>query len=83
MIHVKNLTSGEILNKQTISLTPHTNSGAITDTTTSIYQLDISHEKKKDKHGEYAIEIYHASPQKVRLIGKTSFLKDGQFIWTK
>ena len=83
IVNIRNLTSGEILNEQTISLAPQLNVGAITDTTTSIFRLDISHEKKKDKSGEYAIEIYHASPQKVRLIGKTSFLKDGQFIWTK
>ena len=83
IVNVRNLTTGEILSEQTISLAPLLNVGAVTDTTTSIFQLDISHEKKKDKSGEYAIEIFHASPQKVRLIGKTSFLKDGQFIWTK
>jgi len=73
IVNIRNLASGEILNKQTISLASQLNVGAITDTTTSIFRLDISHEK----------EIYHASPQKVRLIGKTSFLKDGQFIWKK
>ena len=83
IVNIRNLTSGEILNKQLIPLAPALNVGAITDTTISNYQLDISHEKKKDKSGEYAIEIYHASPSKVRLIGKTSFLKDGQFIWQK
>ena len=83
IMKLKNLTSGEILNETSIPLKLHKNVGANTNTTTSIYQLDVSHEKKKDKFGEYAIEIYHASPQQMRLIGKTSFLKDGQFIWKK
>ena len=82
IVNLRNLTTGEILNENSIPLKFHNNDGTITDTT-SIYQLDISHEKKKDKLGEYVIEIYHATPQKVRLIGKTSFLKDGKFIWKK
>ena len=53
----------------------------IADTTTTNFQLVLEHEKRKDKNGEYVVEIYHIIQNDLTLVGKTTLLKDGEILF--
>lgn len=53
----------------------------IADTTTTNFQLDISHKKRKEKDGEYIVEVYHSYKNTSRLIGTTTIIKDGLILF--
>ncbi len=50
----------------------------IADTTTTKFQLVLEHEKRKEKNGEYVVEVYHIIQDDLTLVGKTTLLKDGE-----
>lgn len=52
-----------------------------TGTTTTDFQLDIPHQKRKKKNGDYVLEIYHLYQGNLQLIEKTTLTKDGKIIF--
>ncbi len=86
IIKVKETQTGKILEERNI---PFVNNSRIidttttedTDTTTTNFQLDISHKKRKEKDGEYIVEVYHSYKNTSRLIGTTTIIKDGLILF--
>ena len=76
-LKVREILSGKTITELNLPLIKNNLRVADTTTTSTNYQLDLAHQKRKKKGGEYVLEIYHATGQTVNLIGKTTLLKDG------
>lgn len=83
----KNIHKGELLLKiketsTGINLTnlniPMMKNQGISDTPTTSFQLVLEHKKRKNKNGEYVVEIYHITQDDSKLVGNATLLKDGE-----
>ena len=75
LLQVKETATGFNLTELNI---PVIKNQGIADTTTTNFQLVLEHEKRKEKNGEYVVEIYHLTQNDLTLVGKTTLLKDGE-----
>lgn len=78
LLQVKEIATGFNLTELNI---PVVKNQGIADTTTTNFQLVLEHEKRKDKNGEYVVEIYHIIQNDLTLVGKTTLLKDGEILF--
>lgn len=78
ILKVKEITTGQNLTELKI---PMMKNQRVADTTTTDFQLVLEHKKRKDKNGEYVVEIYHNIQNELTLVGKTTLLKDGEILF--
>ncbi|MFK7775168.1 MAG: thioredoxin family protein [Saprospiraceae bacterium] len=78
LLQVKETATGYNLTELNI---PVTKNQGVADTTSTNFQLVLEHEKRKNKNGEYVVEIYHIIQDDLTLVGKTTLLKDGEILF--